>query len=154
MDNRRSNLILEREELLVDSNCYCYVISAGLTDGRTIAMRLKGRRPHPDWPVSFPFECPKGIKKCPTREINDVENYLIHLLTSKEPLLQGNAVPFNTTDSYMERHVYVHEPDPEDEEDFPRTHPAVWVPPQVFLEFNTRYFKPSLKIKQINYYYY
>lgn len=112
------------------------VISAGLTDGRTIAMRLKGRRPHPDWPVSFPFECPKGIKRCPTREINDVENYLIHLLTSKEPLLQGNAVPFNTTDSYMERHVYVHEPDPEDEEDFPRTHPAVWVPPQVFLEFN------------------
>lgn len=107
------------------------VISAGLTDGRTIAMRLKGRRPHPDWPVSFPFECPKGIKRCPTREINDVENYLIHLLTSKEPLLQGNAVPFNTTDSYMERHVYVHEPDPEDEEDFPRTHPAVWVPPQV-----------------------
>lgn len=114
-----------------------YVISAGLTDGRTIAMRLKGRRPHPDWPVSFPFECPKGIKRCPTREINDVENYLIHLLTSKEPLLQGNAVPFNTTDSYMERHVYVHEPDPEDEEDFPRSHPAVWVPPQVFLEFNS-----------------
>ncbi|XP_028522261.1 uncharacterized protein LOC107997291 [Apis cerana] len=119
------------EKMFVESNEeITKAIVVGLTDGRTIAMRLKGRRPHPDWPVSFPFECPKGIKRCPTREINDVENYLIHLLTSKEPLLQGNAVPFNTTDSYMERHVYVHEPDPEDEEDFPRSHPAVWVPPQ------------------------
>lgn len=106
---------------------------SGLMDGRTIAMRLKGRRPHPDWPVPYPFECPKGTKRCPTRAINDVEDYLIHLLTSTTPLIHPNAVPSSLNESYMQRYVYVHEPDPEDEEDFPRTDPAVWVPPQVFL---------------------
>ena len=102
-------------------------------------MRLKGRRPHPNWPVPFPFECPKGTKRCPTRAINDVEDYLIHLLTSTTPLLQANAVPFSPNESYMDRHVYVHEPDPEDEEDFPRVHPAVWVPPQVIFEFSNQH---------------
>ncbi|XP_017762370.1 PREDICTED: uncharacterized protein LOC108552374 [Eufriesea mexicana] len=119
------------EKLFVESNVeITKELVAGLTDGRTIAMRLKGRRPHPDWPVPYPFECPKGTKRCPTRAINDVENYLLHLLTSSTPLIQGNTASFASEDSYMERHVYVHEPDPEDEEDFPRTHPAVWVPPQ------------------------
>lgn len=114
------------------SRLFDYSMS-GLMDGRTIAMRLKGRRPHPDWPVPYPFECPKGTKRCPTRAINDVEDYLIHLLTSTTPLIHPNAAPSSLNESYMERYVYVHEPDPEDEEDFPRTDPAVWVPPQVSL---------------------
>ncbi|XP_076754872.1 uncharacterized protein LOC143425768 [Xylocopa sonorina] len=119
------------EKMFVESNVeITKELVAGLTDGKTIALRLKGRRPHPDWPVPYPFECPKGEKRCPSRAIDDVENYLLHLLTSKTPLLHENAAPLSGDESYMERHVHVHEPDPEDEEDFPRTHPAVWVPPQ------------------------
>ncbi|XP_017880586.1 uncharacterized protein LOC108625254 [Ceratina calcarata] len=119
------------EKMFVESNVeITKELIAGLTEGRTIAMRLKGRRPHPDWPVPYPFECPKGTKRCPQRQINDVEDYLVHLLTSKTPLLQGTVVPVPENSSYMERHVYEHVVDPEDEEDFPRTHPAVWVPPQ------------------------
>ncbi|XP_029049566.2 uncharacterized protein LOC114879127 [Osmia bicornis bicornis] len=119
------------EKMFVESNVeITKELIAGLTDGVTVAMRLKGRRPHPDWPVPYPFECPKGTKRCPTRAINDVEEYLIHLLTSKTPLLIGEVHPPQYDSSYMNRYVYVHEPDPEDEEDFPRVDPVVWVPPQ------------------------
>ncbi|XP_076232878.1 uncharacterized protein LOC143178233 [Calliopsis andreniformis] len=119
------------EKMFVESNVpITKELIAGLSDGRTIAMRLKGRRPHPDWPVPYPHECPKGEKRCPSRAINDVEDYLVHLITSKEPLVHENVVTFSTDQSYMERHVYRHEPDPENEEDFPRVDPAIWVPPQ------------------------
>ncbi|XP_076299660.1 uncharacterized protein LOC143218377 [Lasioglossum baleicum] len=107
---------------------------AGLTDGKTLALRLKGRRPHPDWPVQFPFDCPKGELRCPTREINDVENYLFHLLNSSKPLIHESAANLNVTEPYMKRHFYIHAPDPEDEEDIPRQHPAVWIPRQVLLD--------------------
>ncbi|XP_076654222.1 uncharacterized protein LOC143359832 [Halictus rubicundus] len=103
---------------------------AGFTDGKTLALRLKGRRPHPDWPVPYPYDCPKGEARCPTREIHDVENYLVQLLTSSKPLIHESVENINPPEPYMERHIYVHEPDPEDEEDFPRQHPAVWIPPQ------------------------
>ncbi|CAK9809989.1 Thioredoxin domain-containing protein 6 [Anthophora plagiata] len=102
----------------------------GFTDGRTIAMRLKGRRPHADWPVPYPFECPKGTKRCPTRQINDVEEYLVHLITSTNPLIAEDVPPPPSDSTFMERYVYVHEPDDEEEEDFARIHPAIWVPPQ------------------------
>lgn len=81
--------------------------------------------------MPYPHECPKGTKKCPTRTINDVENYLVHLLTSKDPLVHEEVITVNTDGSYVERHNYAHEPDPENEEDFARVDPAVWVPPQV-----------------------
>nr|XP_031844672.1 uncharacterized protein LOC116432239 [Nomia melanderi] len=119
------------ESMLVESGVeITKELVAGLTDGKTLALRLKGRRPHPDWPVPYPYECPKGATRCPTREINDVENYLSDLLNSSKPLLHESALNLNATESYMKRHVYVHEPDPEDQEDFRRTHPAVWIPPQ------------------------
>lgn len=94
-------------------------------------MRLKGRQPHEKWPVPYPHQCPKGTQKCPTREINDVENYLLDLITSRNPLLHENNILYGQEKSYTETHVYVHEPDPEDEKDFRRVEPAVWVPPQV-----------------------
>ncbi|CAK9821983.1 Thioredoxin domain-containing protein 6 [Anthophora retusa] len=106
-----------------------YTLS-GFTDGRTIAMRLKGRRPHADWPVPYPYECPKGTKRCPTRQINDVEEYLVHLITSTKPLIAEEVPPPPSDSTFMERYVYVHEPDTEEEEDFARIHPAIWVPPQ------------------------
>ncbi|XP_076626727.1 uncharacterized protein LOC143344499 [Colletes latitarsis] len=118
------------QDMFVESNVdITKELLAGLTAGRTLAMRLKGRRPHPDWPVPYPVECPKGFK-CPTRAINDVENYLIHLITNRNPLLHETPITYGNEESYMERHVRVYEPDPEDEEDFPRVDPAIWVPPQ------------------------
>lgn len=102
-----------------------------------MAMRLKGRAPHPDWPVPYPYEAPKlNDMKTPNRQIDDVENYLIHIIT-KEPFSFAPTDPRMPVHRpiyelpYIERHVYVHEPDPEVEGDVYRTHPAVWVPPQV-----------------------
>ncbi|XP_053986999.1 uncharacterized protein LOC128880691 [Hylaeus volcanicus] len=119
------------ENMFVESNIeITRELIAGLTAGRTIAMRLRGRRPHPDWPVPYPFECPKGAKRCPTRAINDVEEYLVHLITSKTPLLHESPIVHGNQASFTEKYVHVHEPDPEDEEDFHRVDPAVWVPPQ------------------------
>ncbi|XP_070153057.1 uncharacterized protein [Polyergus mexicanus] len=111
----------------------------GLTDGRCMAIRLKGKPPHPDWPVRYPHECPeRDSMKCPIRTIDDIENYLISIIaTQPPPLMQtgiGGGVPLSrpTYDNvpYIERHVYVHEPDPEIQGDMRRVHPAVWVPPQ------------------------
>ncbi|RLU17823.1 hypothetical protein DMN91_010061 [Ooceraea biroi] len=107
----------------------------GLTDGKCMAMRLKGKPPHPDWPVRYPHECPKRSEmKCPIRTIDDVENYLISIIMKEPPpLLQTGPVPMirPTYDApYMERHVYVYEPDPEVESDVRREHPVAWTPPQ------------------------
>ncbi|XP_033322185.2 uncharacterized protein LOC117218141, partial [Megalopta genalis] len=124
------------EKMLVESNVeMTKELIAGFTDDKTLALRLKGRRPHPDWPVPYPYDCPKGAALCPTREIDDVENYLFHLLNSSKPLVH-ESVDLNTTESYMRRHVYVHEPDPEVPEDFPRQHPAVWIPSQARSKVN------------------
>lgn len=112
--------------------------SSGLTDGKCMAMRLKGKPPHPDWPVHYPHECPeRNSMKCPIRAIDDVENYLISIITTQPPSLIGTEAgaplsrPTYDYVPYIERHVYVHEPDPKIEGDVRRVHPAAWVPPQV-----------------------
>ncbi|XP_029160788.1 uncharacterized protein LOC114932651 [Nylanderia fulva] len=107
----------------------------GLTDGKCMAMRLKGKPPHPDWPVHYPYEGPeRDSVKYPIRMIDDVENYLISIVTTQPlPLLQagvGGPLIRPTYDvPYIERHVHVHAPDPEIEGDTRRVHPAAWVPP-------------------------
>lgn len=112
-------------------------VSSGLTDGKCMAMRLKGKPPHPDWwPVRYPYESLKPDEmKCPIRMIDDVENYLITIITKEPPpLLYTGPVPLirPTYDApYMERHVYMHKPDPEVEGDVRREYPVAWVPPQV-----------------------
>ncbi|XP_046745282.1 uncharacterized protein LOC124410720 [Diprion similis] len=109
----------------------------GLTDGKCMVMRLKGRPPHPDWPVKYPVEYPDKSTDCPVREINDVENYLSKIIYDEPPPLihgAGTLLPPTRTSyeikEFANRHVYVHEPDPEVEDDVKRTYPAVWVPPQ------------------------
>ncbi|XP_018303709.1 uncharacterized protein [Mycetomoellerius zeteki] len=106
----------------------------GLTDGKCMAMRLKGKQPHPDWPVYYPYESPERDSVVyPIRAINDVENYLISIITKGPPTLLQTDVPAirPTYDTpYMQRHVHVHKPDPEIEGDVHRVHPAAWVPPQ------------------------
>ncbi|XP_067213347.1 uncharacterized protein [Linepithema humile] len=107
---------------------------AGLMDGKCMAMRLKGKPPHLDWPVHYPHEYPERSSKCPIRAIDDVENYLINIITVGPPplLLSGVGITSRPTYDapYIKRHVYVHEPDPEIEGDVRRVHPAAWVPPQ------------------------
>ncbi|KMQ95865.1 thioredoxin domain-containing protein 6 [Lasius niger] len=111
----------------------------GLTDGKCMAMRLKGKPPHPDWPVHYPqSECPESNSMCPIRMIDDVENYLISIITTQPPPLLQTGIGIGgvplirpTYDApYIERHVHVHEPDPKIEGDTRRVHPAAWVPPQ------------------------
>jgi len=100
-----------------------------------MAMRLKGKPPHPDWPVHYPYESPeRDSVKCPIRAIDDVENYLISIITKGPPPLLQTDVPAIRPiydAPYIQRHVYVHEPDPEIEGDVRRVYPAAWVPPQV-----------------------
>jgi len=102
-----------------------------------MVMRLRGRPPHLEWPVPYPYECPTKEEECPVRKIDDIENYLINLLTQKEPpplLYTGPVAPIRPiyeVPIYMERHVYVHEADPKVEGDVSCKYPAVWVPPQV-----------------------
>lgn len=100
-----------------------------------MAMRLKGKPPHPDWPVRYPYESPdRDSIKCPIRAIDDVENYLISIITNTpSPLLQPDVPAIRPIYDapYMQRHVHVHEPVPEIEGDVRRVHPAAWVPPQV-----------------------
>lgn len=104
-----------------------------------MAIRLKGKPPHPDWPVHYPHECPeRNSMKSPIRTIDDIENYLISIITTQPPPLIETGIggvplsrPTYDNVPYIERHVYVHEPDPEIEGDMRRVHPAAWVPPQV-----------------------
>lgn len=114
----------------------CERASLGLTDGKCMAMRLKGKPPHPDWPVHYPYESPeRDSVKYPIRAIDDVENYLISIITKGPlPLLQTDVPAIRPTYDapYIQRHVHVHEPDPEIEGDVRRVHPVAWVPPQVF----------------------
>lgn len=106
--------------------------SSGLTNGRCVAMRLKGKPPHPDWPIHYPHESSDSMKG-PIRAINDVENYLVSIITEEPPPLLETDMPRPTYDApYMQRHVHVHEPDPEIEGDVQLVYPAAWVPPQVF----------------------
>ncbi|XP_046622709.1 uncharacterized protein LOC124306261 [Neodiprion virginianus] len=109
----------------------------GLTEGKCMIMRLKGRPPHPDWPVKYPVECPDESTDCPVRVINDVEKYLSKIIYDEPPPLihgAGALLPPTRTSyeikDFASRHVHVHEPDPEVEDDVKRTYPAVWVPPQ------------------------
>lgn len=99
-----------------------------------MALRLKGKPPHPDWPVAYPYENSDPSVKQPIRAIDDVENYLISIITTEPPPLlpirSGAPLTRPTYDApYMKRHVYVY--DPEVEGDERREHPAAWVPPQV-----------------------
>lgn len=101
-----------------------------------MAMRLRGKPPHPDWPVHYPYEGLDPKIKHPIRAIDDVENYLVNIITKEPPPLLpvtiGVPVARPIYDKpYIERHVFVHEPDPEVEGDVQRVHPAVWMPPQV-----------------------
>lgn len=126
---------------------FCELDSSGLTDGKCMAMRLKGKPPHPDWPVRYPHECPeRNSMKCPIRAIDDVENYLINIITVGPPplLVSGVSAVRPIYDApYIERHVYVHTPDPTIEDDVHREHPAAWVPPQVF-----RLEQPNVEINE------
>lgn len=102
-----------------------------------MVMRLKGRPPHPDWPVKYPVECPdKSKAELPTREINDVENYLLKIIHDEPPpLVQGTGgIPRIRTvyeNDFATRYVCVREPNPDVEDDVKRIYPGVWVPPQV-----------------------
>ncbi|KAG5346189.1 TXND6 protein, partial [Acromyrmex charruanus] len=104
----------------------------GLTDGKCMAMRLKGKPPHPDWPVQYPYESPeRDSVTYPIRAINDVENYLISILTQGPPIFLETEDPEirpTYDEPYMKRHVYEYKP--EIEGDVPRVYPAAWVPPQ------------------------
>ncbi|KAL0102224.1 hypothetical protein PUN28_018634 [Cardiocondyla obscurior] len=106
----------------------------GLTDGKCMVMRLKGKPPHPDWPVRYPYEDPnRRPVKSPARAIDDVENYLVSIITKEPPPLLHTDQPIIRPiydAPYMQRHVFVREPDPEIEGDVRRVHPAAWVPPQ------------------------
>ncbi|XP_071644393.1 uncharacterized protein [Temnothorax longispinosus] len=106
----------------------------GLTAGKCMAMRLKSKPPHPDWPVHYPYEGPdRDSMMSPIRAIDDVENYLVSIVTKGPPPLLQTDVPAIRPiydAPYMQRHVHVHEPDPEIEGDVRRVHPAAWVPPQ------------------------
>lgn len=94
-------------------------------------MRLKGKLPHPDRPGHL-YESPE-LKKA---AIDDVENLLIDIITEGPPFstsqidVTAARTPYDAP--YMERHVYVHEPDPEIEDDVRLVHPVAWVPPQVY----------------------
>lgn len=96
-----------------------------LTEGQCMALRLKGRIPPKDWPVPYPYACIDDPKKCPTREINDVENFLKFILNT----------PAKTKDdgidngSYMQRQRLVLglNEDAEDGEEA-MEYPAVWFP--------------------------
>ncbi|XP_012272397.2 uncharacterized protein LOC105695435 [Orussus abietinus] len=109
----------------------------GLTSGKCLIMRLKGKPPHPSWPVPYPNECPEEIGKenCPVRAINDVENYLLEILNNgpqPPPSWSEDQTPPPKPEGgpYVSRHFYLHEPDPEVEEDVEKIYPAVWAPPQ------------------------
>ncbi|XP_068992901.1 uncharacterized protein [Neodiprion pinetum] len=135
----------------------------GLTEGKCMIMRLKGRPPHPDWPVKYPVECPDESTDCPVRVINDVEKYLSKIIYDEPPPLihgAGALLPPTRTSyeikDFASRHVHVHEPDPEVEDDVKRTYPAVWVPPQVNFpvvcpridgggSFNVQFFRPEAR---------
>lgn len=101
-----------------------------------MAMRLRGKPPHPDWPVHYPYESPDPSVKGPIRTIDDIENYLISIITTTPlPLVPSGIGPPIVRPiqdlPYIQRHVCKHEPDPEIEGDVRREYPAVWVPPQV-----------------------
>lgn len=100
-----------------------------------MAIRLKGKPPHPDWPVHYPYDSPdRDSKECPIRAIDDVENYLVSIITKgPPPLIQTDiSIIRPIYDApYIQRHVHVHERVLEIEGDVHRVHPAAWVPPQV-----------------------
>lgn len=105
--------------------------SSGLTSGRCMAMRLKGKPPHPDWPIRYPYE---DSKKGPIRAIDDIENYLVSIITDGPPPFSETEVPTiqpPSDEPYIQRHVHVYEPDPEIEDDIRLVFPAAWIPPQV-----------------------
>ena len=94
-------------------------------------MRLKGRPPHPDWPVQYPVVCSQGETRCPTRQINDVENYLLKIIYDFPPALLTAGTRMYFDEPFFQRHLKIYEPDSENEEDHTRVYPAVWMPPQV-----------------------
>ncbi|KAL2718977.1 TXND6 protein [Vespula squamosa] len=114
-------------------------VIAGLSDGKCMAIRLKSRPPPYDWPVPYPFECPDDVpsEKCPTRAINDVENYFHDLIDTQSyrKTIVGDLFKFpreSIVGTYMERYVYEYEADSEDEEDTSRVDPVIWAPFNVF----------------------
>ncbi|KAI4486830.1 hypothetical protein M0804_006200 [Polistes exclamans] len=109
----------------------------GLTDGKCMAIRLKSRPPPSDWPVPYPHTCPEitDEENCPVRAINDVETFFHNLLQSHShrKTIVGNLLETprqSIIGTYMERYVYIHEPDPENEEDVFRIDPPIWAPYQ------------------------
>ena len=118
-----------------------------MTGDKCLAIRLRCKPPPPEWPVTYPYECPEGIKRCPVRAIDDVENYLRSVLQAP-PKTERESL----NGSYLERHVSVNEPDPENQEDHQRVYPAVWFPPHVrnFFRFLIHYkvFKPIERFRK------
>ncbi|XP_011307360.1 uncharacterized protein [Fopius arisanus] len=102
----------------------------GLVENKILAMRLKARPPPADWPVPYPFKCPDDDKKCPMREINDVENYLSLILEEK---FVGDDQEGDEALSYVERHKFVvrwGEDEEEEEDGREVVYPAVFYSPQ------------------------
>ncbi|XP_024942923.1 uncharacterized protein LOC107269952, partial [Cephus cinctus] len=115
------------EKMMVESNLeITEEILKGLTDGKCMALRLKGKPPQLSWPVPFPHECPEELEICPIRAVDDVENYLNYLLNARNTSTdQPEEIK-----SYMERHTHVQEADPNVEGDTDKVYPAAWTPPQ------------------------
>lgn len=100
---------------------------------KCLALRLKSKPPHPDWPVPYPYMCPEEVLTCPVRKIGDVEDYLAHITKNQPfPLQSPSLVRRNFDEPFWDRHMF---PIGFDEEEVIETEekslPAVWFPSNV-----------------------
>ncbi|KAK0174786.1 hypothetical protein PV327_010516 [Microctonus hyperodae] len=99
-----------------------------LTEDKCMVIRLKGRLPPTSWPVPYPHVCLEESKKCPTRAINDVENFLKFILEEVPKSLDDKI---ESQQSYSDRHYLIIDGTEEEEEEEGEdvwSYPAVWCP--------------------------
>ncbi|XP_043677080.1 uncharacterized protein LOC122633351 [Vespula pensylvanica] len=129
------------KKMFVESNVVINdELITGLTDGKCMAIRLKARPPPTEWPIPYPYVCSDDVppENCPVRAINDVENFFHDLLETQSyrKTIVGDLFKMprdSISGTYMERHFYEYEADPEDEEDTSRIDPPIWAPSNVFI---------------------
>ncbi|KAK0080652.1 hypothetical protein PV325_013576 [Microctonus aethiopoides] len=98
----------------------------GLTEDKCMVIRLKGRIPPVSWPVPYPHVCLEENKKCPTRALNDAENFLKFILDEVPKNLDNKTEP---QQSYSDRHYLIIDGTEEEEENENIwSYPAVWCP--------------------------
>lgn len=113
--------------LLKNKNKKMIIIAfKGLTEGPCMWIRLRGRMPHESWPVPYPKVCGDEVEsyRCPTREIGDIENYLLEFLEGEpSPLPErgpGLSPPprptYEAEGTYVQRHIHVHRPQAKQED--------------------------------------